>query len=88
MTAATALRVVRAAGADQEANPEVTIRTSGEKKTVSLRDGMTIDDVLREAGVKPGMGARLFVGSEPATSSTPVKAGDEITVAPRIRNGA
>ena len=70
-----------------EATKEVVIRTAGGKNAVAAVKGMTVGHALREAGVKPRWGSRLFVDGQSANDLTPVKGGSTITIAPRVRNG-
>ena len=65
----------------------VHIRSSGTKRDITFRPGMTAAEALQDAGVRTPFFAKVQVGAAMVGKSHVLKDEDTITLSPKIKNG-
>ena len=65
----------------------VHIRSSGTKRDITFRPGMTAAEALRDAGGRTPFFAKVQVGADMVSKHHALKDGETVTVSPKIKNG-
>lgn len=70
-----------------KAEAVVMVKTAGESKKVQFKENMTVGQAVSAAGIPTKWRTKFSVNGQGARSSAVLKAGDTVTVIPRIKNG-
>lgn len=66
----------------------VKVTTQGEKtKEVDYKEGMSVGDALKAAGIKMSEKATISVNGKDADPETILKDGEHVVVTPKVSNG-